>query len=135
MMKGKLFEIVIQLAAILAVCWEYRLRLWHVIATLPSEGKARRFAVNIALAFLPAALIGVVLSNTIKRYLFAAVPVPTAFIAGGVLILWIDSRKRIERVAMVDDVKPPDAIWVGFAQVIAAAMRRMRRPDAAHSAG
>src|SRR5882757_1049259 len=117
--KGKLFEIVIQLAAILAVCWEYRRRLWHVVATLPSDPKSQRFAMNIALAFLPAALIGVVLSNTIKRYLFAAVPVATAFIVGGVLILWIESRKRTERVATVDDVKPPDAIWVGFAQALA----------------
>jgi undecaprenyl-diphosphatase len=117
--KGKLFEIVIQLAAILAVCWEYRRRLWHVVATLPSDPKSQRFAVNIALAFLPAALIGVVLSSTIKRYLFAAVPVATAFIVGGVLILWIESRNRTVRVATVDDVKPPDALWVGFAQALA----------------
>jgi undecaprenyl-diphosphatase len=117
--KGKLFEIVIQLAAILAVCWEYRARLWHVVATLPSDRKSQRFAVNIILAFLPAALIGVVLSSTIKRYLFAAVPVATAFIVGGILILWIESRKRTERVATVDDVKAPDAVWVGFAQALA----------------
>ncbi len=74
---------------------------------------------NIILAFLPAALIGVVLSGTIKRYLFAAVPVATAFIVGGVLILWIESRKRNERVATVDDIKVPDAIWVGFSQALA----------------
>jgi undecaprenyl-diphosphatase len=117
--KGKLFEIVIQLAAILAVCWEYRRRLWHVVATLRGDPRSQRFALNIALAFLPAALIGVVLSSTIKRYLFAAVPVAAAFIVGGVLILWIESRKRTERVATVDDVKPPDAIWVGFAQALA----------------
>jgi undecaprenyl-diphosphatase len=117
--RGKLFEIVIQLAAILAVCWEYRTRLWHVIATLPSDRKSQRFALNIILAFLPAALIGVVLSSTIKRYLFAAVPVATAFIVGGILILWIESRKRSERVATVDDVKAPDAVWVGFAQALA----------------
>jgi undecaprenyl-diphosphatase len=117
--RGKLFEIVIQLAAILAVCWEYRKRLWHVVATLPGDRKSQRFALNIILAFLPAALIGVALSSTIKRYLFAAVPVATAFIVGGVLILWIESRKRSERVATVDDVKAPDAVWVGFAQALA----------------
>ncbi|MEP6884530.1 MAG: undecaprenyl-diphosphate phosphatase [Gammaproteobacteria bacterium] len=117
--RGKLFEIVIQLAAILAVCWEYRQRLWTVVATLPREAKSRHFAINIILAFLPAALIGVVSASTIKHYLFAAVPVATAFIVGGVLILWIESIKRTERVATVDGIKPPDAIWVGFAQALA----------------
>ncbi len=63
--KGKLFEIVIQLAAILAVCWEYRRRLWAMVATLPTEANSRRFALNIILAFLPAAVIGVVLVGTI----------------------------------------------------------------------
>ena len=116
--KGKLFEIVIQLSAILAVCWEYRQRLWAVIASLPSDAKSRRFAVNIILAFLPAALIGVVMVDTIKRYLFAPVPVATAFIAGGLIILWIESRARIVRAATVDEVKAPDAIWVGFAQAL-----------------
>ena len=116
--KGKLFEIVIQLAAILAVCWEYRQRLWDVAATLPGSEKSRRFALNIILAFLPAALIGVVMVGTIKRYLFAPVPVATAFIIGGILILWIESSKRSERVTIVDGIKPPDAIWVGFAQAL-----------------
>ncbi len=117
--KGKLFEIVIQLAAILAVCWEYRRRLWTVIATLPTEANSRRFALNIVLAFLPAALIGLVFAAAIKRYLFAAVPVATAFIAGGIAILWIESMRRTERVPTVDGIKPPDAIWVGFAQALA----------------
>jgi len=117
--RGKLFEIVIQLAAILAVCWEYRRRLWAVVATLPSDANSRRFALNIVLAFLPAALIGVVFAAAIKRYLFAAVPVAAAFIVGGVVILWIESVKRTERVATVDGIKPPDAIWVGFAQALA----------------
>jgi undecaprenyl-diphosphatase len=117
--KGKLFEIVIQLAAILAVCWEYRQRLWAVASTLPADQKSRRFALNIILAFLPAALIGAVMAGTIKRYLFAPIPVATAFIAGGIVILWIESRTRTERVATVDGIQPPDAIWVGFAQALA----------------
>ncbi len=117
--RGKLFEIVIQLAAILAVCWEYRQRLWTVVATLPGDAKSRRFAINIVVAFLPAAVIGVVFASTIKRYLFAAVPVATAFIVGGIVILWIESIKRTERVPTVDGIKPADAIWVGFAQALA----------------
>ena len=116
--KGKLFEIVIQFAAILAVCWQYRQRLWTVLSTLPSSAKSQRFTLNIVLAFLPAAVLGVLFINTIKKYLFAPVPVALAFIIGGILILWIESVKRTPRVASVDEVKPADSIWIGFAQAL-----------------
>ncbi len=65
--KGELFEIVIQFAAILAVCWQYRQRLWKVVATLPREAKSQRFTVNLVLAFLPAAVLGVIFISTIKK--------------------------------------------------------------------
>lgn len=116
--KGKLFEIVIQLAAILAVCWEFRLRLWKVLGTLNTDVTSRHFALNIILAFLPAALIGVVFVNTIKHYLFKPIPVALAFIIGGIVILWIESRPREVRAPSVDAVRPADAIWVGFAQAL-----------------
>jgi undecaprenyl-diphosphatase len=117
--KGKLFEIVIQFAAILAVCWDYRRRLWGVVEHLPSDPKARRFAVNILLAFLPAAVLGLLLEKVIKRYLFAPIPVASAFIIGGFVILWIESRARRARVEDVDGIKPGDAVVVGFAQALA----------------
>ena len=116
--KGKLFEIVIQFAAILAVCWQYRQRLWTVISTLPHSAKSQRFTLNIVLAFLPAAVLGVLFINTIKKYLFAPVPVAMAFIIGGILILWIESIKRAPRVDSVDEVKPADSVWIGFAQAL-----------------
>jgi undecaprenyl-diphosphatase len=116
--KGEVFEIVIQFAAILAVCWQYRKRLLTVLVTLPRDPKSQRFTLNLILAFLPAAILGVIFINTIKKYLFAPVPVATAFIVGGILILWIESRKRVPRIENVDAIKPPDAVWVGFAQVL-----------------
>src|SRR6202140_548843 len=61
--KGKLFEIVIQFAAILAVCWLYRRRLWTVVVTPPRERKWQRFTLNLILAFLPAAVLGVIFIN------------------------------------------------------------------------
>ncbi len=82
--KGEVFEIVIQFAAILAICWLYRQRLWKVVATLPRDRKSQLFTLNLLLAFLPAAVLGVIFINTIKEYLFAPVPVATAFIVGGV---------------------------------------------------
>src|SRR5215475_9976233 len=86
--KGVLFEIVIQFAAILAVCWVYRARLWNVAASLPTQARSQRFVWNLLLAFLPAAVIGVLFIKKIKLYLFAPVPVAAAFIVGGILILW-----------------------------------------------
>ena len=116
--RAKLFEIVIQCGAILAVCWLYRRRLWTVVATLARDPKSQRFTWNLVLAFLPAAVLGVVFIETIKKYLFAPVPVAMAFIIGGILILWIESRKRTARIIAVDDIQPPDAIWIGFAQAL-----------------
>jgi undecaprenyl-diphosphatase len=116
--KGVLFEIVIQFAAILAVCWLYRERLWTVVATLPTQATSQRFTWNLILAFLPAAVIGVLFISTIKHYLFAPVPVASAFIIGGVLILWIESVNRTPRIENVDGIKPVDALWVGVAQTL-----------------
>ncbi len=70
------------------------------------------------MAFLPAAVLGVILINTIKKYLFAPVPVAAAFIVGGILILWIESVKRAPRVTNIDHIKPVDSIWIGFAQAL-----------------
>src|ERR1700730_10314660 len=116
--KGKLFEIVIQFAAILAVCWQYRQRRWSVVPALPRDPKSQRFTLNLVLAFLPSAVLGVLLIAKIKQYLFAPVPLATAFIIGGFLILWIESRKRTAQIPTVDDVRPADATWIGFAQAL-----------------
>ena len=80
--KGKVFEIVIQLGAILAVCWEYRSRLAGVAAGLGSDAGARRFVINLAIAFLPAALLGLALHGYIKEYLFTPLTVALALIIG-----------------------------------------------------
>ena len=114
--KGEVFEIVIQFAAILAICWLYRQKLWTVVATLPRDRKSQLFTLNLLLAFLPAAIIGVIFIKTIKEHLFKPVPVATAFIVGGIIILWIESRKRVARVESIDGIKSPDALWIGVAQ-------------------
>ena len=116
--KGKLFEIVIQLAAILAVCWLFRERLWKVAASLAGDPKSQHFVFNLVLAFLPAAILGVAFASAIKRYLFAPVPVALAFIIGGILILIIERSVGRPRVEDVDAIKPADALWVGVAQAL-----------------
>ena len=117
--KGKLFEIVIQSGAILAVCWEYRARIGRVLAGLPGDETARRFVVNLAIAFLPLAVLGLLFHKTIKAYLFQPVPVATAFIVGGVFILWAEKRKHRIRVDSVDELDVIDAFKLGLAQACA----------------
>jgi len=117
--RGKVFEIVIQLAAILAVVWEYRAKIGQVVAGLPSEPGAQRFAFNLIVAFLPSAILGLMFAGAIKIYLFNPVTVAAAFIIGGLLILWAERREHQVRVFSVDEMTWQDALKVGFAQALA----------------
>lgn len=118
--KGKVFEIVIQSGAILAVCWEYRVKLWSVVAGMVRrEGAAWRFATNLLIAFLPAAVLGLMFASAIKAHLFQPVPVALAFIVGGLLILWAERRQHQVRIQEVDDMGWRDALKIGLAQSLA----------------
>ncbi|SHN24886.1 undecaprenyl-diphosphatase [Duganella sacchari] len=120
--KMKVFEIVIQAGAIFAVCWEYRARIAAVLTGL-GDPKQQRFALNVLIAFLPAAVLGVLFNKTIKAVLFAPVPVALAFIIGGLIILWVEKRAKNNpasaRINSVDDITPVDALKIGIAQAFA----------------
>jgi len=121
--KAKLFEIVIQAGAILAVCWEYRVKLLTVAAGIFRDRAAQRFVLNLFVAFLPAAILGLAFGGAIKASLFAPVPVAAAFIVGAFVILWAEKRQRANpraiRIEHVDDMRWPDALKVGIAQAFA----------------
>lgn len=117
--KGKMFEVAIQIAAILAVCWEFRQKISSVVVGLPSSRQAQRFAVNLLIAFLPAALLGLLFASRIKEHLFAPVPVALAFIVGGLVILWAEKRDHRVIIDSVDDMRWQDALKVGLAQCVA----------------
>ena len=121
--QAKVFEIVIQAGAILAVCWEYRARLVAAVVGLPTRRDAQRFVFNLLLAFLPAAILGLLFSRLIKRHLFAPVPVALAFVVGALIILWAERRQRVApstiRIDSVDAMRWPDALKVGIAQAFA----------------
>ena len=121
--KGKVFEIVIQAGAILAVCWEYRARIASTFSGLASDRVAQRFAVNLAIAFMPLELLGLAFGGPIKAALFKPVPVALAFIVGGVIILfaerWYKRRGDAARIDSVDDLTGRDALKLGLAQVLA----------------
>ena len=117
--KGKVFEIAIQFAAILAVVWEYRARLFNTVLGLGSEATSQRLAINLIVAFMPAAVLGFLFLKQIKYYLFNPFVVATAFIVGGFLILWAERRQHVIHVETVDDLTWRDALKVGFAQALA----------------
>ena len=117
--KAKVFMIAIQLAAIFAVVWEYRVRLSHVAVTLRSEPASQRLAINLMAGFLPAAVLGFLFYKEIKHYLFNPIVVASALVVGGVLILWAGRRKHVVSTPTVDDLNWRRALAVGFAQALA----------------
>jgi undecaprenyl-diphosphatase len=104
------FYVAIQTGAMLAVVWEYRSRFFRV------DWRLWR---NLAIAFLPAAVMGLLAGKLIKAYLFKPVPVALAFIVGGVIILWVDRGRRRARVESTQEMTGLDALKVGFAQCFA----------------
>lgn len=117
--RGKLFEIVIQSGAILAVCWEYRARIVRVLCGLGRDRLANRLVLNLMIAFVPFALVGLAFKKTMDTYLFKPVPVALAFIVGAFIILWAERRQHTVRVHEVDDMGPLDAFKMGLAQMAA----------------
>ena len=117
--RGKLFEIVIQSGAILAVCWEYRARIAGVLAGLTRDPAAQRLVLNLFIAFLPLAILGLLFGKTIKSHLFQPVPVALAFIIGAFIILWAEKREHRIRVDSVDELDVIDAFKLGLCQALA----------------
>jgi undecaprenyl-diphosphatase len=121
--KVKVFEIAIQTGAMFAILWEYRARVALVCNGLLTERRSQRFVLNLFIAFLPAAVLGLIFAAKINEKLFAPVPVAIAFIVGGFLILWVERRNRngsgVARVESVDDMTALDALKVGCAQAFA----------------
>src|SRR5216117_2978878 len=108
--RGKVFDIAIQTGAVLAVIWEYRARLFRVDPKL---------WLNLIVAFIPAAVLGLAFGAYIKAHLFSAVPVASAFIVGGLIILFVERKKLSSRVDGTEAMSWLDALKVGIAQCFA----------------
>src|SRR5262245_35077493 len=108
--RANVFNVAIQTGAMLAVVWEYRARFFKIDVQLYR---------NLIVAFIPAAVLGLLFGSTIKHYLFHAVPVALAFIVGGVIILLVDRGNRTARVPESKNMTWLDALKVGFAQCFA----------------
>lgn len=116
---GKTFEIIIQLGAILAICWLYRKKIFQVVMGLPNSRPEQLFALNIVIAFLPAAVLGVMFHGFIKRVLFQPHVVAISLIIGGIIILIIEKCVIKAKCHSIEAIKPKTALAIGFAQSIA----------------
>jgi len=117
--KGKVFDIVIQLGAILAVCWEFRVRIGAALRGLARDPVQQRFAANLFVAFLPAAIVGLAFQKQIKAHLFNPASVAIALVAGGLVIFAVErwyARRGAPRVLSMYDMTWRDALKVGIAQ-------------------
>lgn len=118
--KAKVFDIAIQTGAIFAIILVYWQRITQTVAGIGNDAKARRFAVNVIIAFLPAVVIGLLAGKAVKEHLFTPTVVATSFIVGAFVILWAERRPASStRIYSVDDMSPFDALKVGLLQCLA----------------
>ena len=127
--KAKVFDIAIQTGAIFAVIIVYWQKIQSTVVALPTQRLARRFALNVLIAFVPAVVLGLLLGKAIKAHLFTPTVVATTFIVGGFIILWVEGwgRKPLHdghpddhaRIVNVESMTPWDALKVGLVQCLA----------------
>lgn len=113
------YLVIIQGAAILAVCWEYRQRLWHTALAVHRDAAARRFFLHLFVAFLPLAVLGLLFQRPIKDTLFGPVPVALALIVGGLVILWAERRQHTQHLQTAGQLRFRHALALGLFQALA----------------
>ena len=117
--RGEVFAIFIQLGAILSVVWEYRAKLIRVTRDLPRSAEARGFVVNLAIAFVPAAVIGLLVHDFISARLFSPLTVALALIVGGILIFVVEALPLPMRTTDTDQMTWKQALAIGCSQCLA----------------
>ena len=121
--KAKVFDIAIQTGAIFAVILVYWQKIRSTVIALPNEKQAQQFALNVLVAFIPAVVLGLLFGKAIKAHLFTPVVVASAFIVGGFIILWAESRQKRNpaavRIHNVESMTTMDALKVGLVQCLA----------------
>ena len=121
--KAKVFDIAIQTGAIFAVILVYWQKISSTVRDLPTQSEARRFALNVLIAFVPAVVFGLLFGKAIKAHLFTPVVVASAFIVGGFIILWAEKRQQrnpaVVRIHEVESMTTMDALKVGLVQCLA----------------
>jgi len=117
--KRDVFEIVIQLGSILSVVWLYQQRFKTVVRTIASDQQSQKFVLQLFVAFLPLAILGLLFHHQIKEALFNPISVAIALIAGGLIILYIEKLSLKSRVLKIESMSIIDALKIGCAQALA----------------
>jgi len=117
--RAEVFAIFIQLGAILSVVWEYRAKLIRVTLDLPRSARARGFVRNLVIAFVPAAVVGLLVHDFISARLFSPLTVALALIVGGILILVVEALPLSMRTSDTDALSWRQALAIGCAQCLA----------------
>jgi len=114
------FTVMIQLGSILAIVWLYREKIVQVVAGLPSDPAARRFALMIVIAVIPALVAGALLSSFVKSVLYATPAVyAVTFIVGGIIMLIVERFGPRPTISGVDQTPLSRAFGVGLCQMLA----------------
>lgn len=113
------FIVMIQLGAVLAICVVYLKKIIEVTLGLPTRPEARRFALAIFIAFLPAAVLGILFHDFIKSVLFSPLVVAVALIVGGVIMLLAERYRPPAVIETVDDMPVQTALKIGLCQAVA----------------
>lgn len=116
---GHVFEVFIQIGAILAVMVLYRRKIFQTIVGIPSDPVAQRFALNVIIGTIPALLIGFALHNFIKETLYNPMVIASMLILGGIVILLFEKTFKHPTVETIDEITPKQALMIGLAQSVA----------------
>lgn len=116
---GHVFEVFIQIGAILAVMVLYRVKIAKTICGIPNDANARKFALNIIIGTLPALMIGGLFHSFIKEQLYDPLIIATTLILGGIFILIFEKKFKKPVVETIDDISPKQALIIGFCQCVA----------------
>jgi len=116
--RAKTFEIFIQLGSITGILWFYRARIVNVVREIEAP-VSRRLLINLLIAFIPAAIVGLLFHRLIKAHLFSPLTVALALVIGGIAILLIERMPLRTRHTSIDTLGPAEALRVGLAQMLA----------------
>jgi undecaprenyl-diphosphatase len=123
---GGVFTVMIQLGSVLAVMWLYRSKIAHIVSRMLDDRDARRFAAAIVVAFIPAAVAGVLFADAVKSRLYdtgsgspALGVIAVAFVIGGLVMLVVERLRLVPVVHAADQTPVSRAFGIGLAQAVA----------------
>lgn len=116
---GHVFEVFIQIGAILAVMVLYRQKIFKTVCGLTNDKTSQRFAVNIIIGTIPALVLGALFHSFIKETLYNPILIAGALVFGGIFILLFEKKFGPPKTEHIDDITPKQALLIGVCQSIA----------------